>query len=177
MTRFGSSQAGAVLGFAVSLLVAGLLVDIAFTQPRLREVRRLRLQRDELLHQLGNVENREHEVKAIAELLSVDTLAELRPAPDDDPLTFVGRLLEGSRLTRLELSTTGTSETESFRRTRFALRVLGSYGRILEFVRNLERGPRLATVDAFVIEAATGPEALEGRLNISIHDPRSSGTP
>jgi hypothetical protein len=177
MTRFGSSRTSAVLGFAVLLLVAGLLVDIAFTQPRLREVRRLRLQRDELLRQLGNLENRQHEVRAIAGLLSVETLAELRATPENTPLIFVGRLLEDSRLTRLELSAAGTSESDSFRRTRFALRVLGSYGRILEFVRTLERGPRLATVDAFAIEAATGPEALEGRLNISIYDPRSNDKP
>jgi len=160
------------LAVAAALIGISLTVDLGFIQPRVRQLRQLGLQRDQLLEQIGQGMDRGRYRKDLARYLKVADLSELlNHESDSDPLTYVGEMLDASRLTRLELTHAGTSRSDHLQRTQFALRVLGDYEHILSFLCDLERGPRLATIDAFSISTVRDSRSLEGRLNISIYDP------
>ncbi len=156
---------------AAVLLLVALVIDMGFTRPRLGEVRRLKDRRDQLLGQVAKLGGHDERSQGFAKLLKVQSLTELLEEPAGDPLAYIGSVLEESRLTRLDLATMGSSQSHGIRRTRFALRTTGSYGRTLEFMRKLETGSRVATIDAFWIEALWEPRTLESRINLTICDP------
>jgi len=167
-----STRMNLFLALAAVLLAVGLTVDIGFIQPQLRQLRQLSLQRDQLLIQIGQGMDRSRNSQTLTRLLNVSELSLLLPAETDpDPLTYLGELLNESRLTRLELTHAGRTVTDQLLRTQFMLRVTGSYDRTLNFVRAIERGPRLAVVDAFSIEAIKESQMLESRLQVSIYEP------
>jgi hypothetical protein len=160
------------LGLAAALLAIGLVVDLGFIQPQVRQMRQLGLQRDQLLDQIGQGLDRSRQRKDLARYLNVTDLSELlNDKRESDPLAYIGARLDANSLTRLELTHAGTSAMNNLQRTQFALRVLGSYQNILNFLCDLERGSRLATVDAFTITTVRESRSLEARLNISIYEP------
>jgi hypothetical protein len=114
----------------------------------------------------------DEEAQRLAASLGVNDLAEAMSGSSlSDPVTFLGGLIADSRLTRLELATHNAVNVGNLRRTRFSLRVLGTYSRILQLVQSMERSSRLVTVDAFSLQPAAESAALEGRLDVSIYDP------
>ena len=88
-----------------------------------------------------------------------------------EAVSYIGQVLGGTQLNRLELTTTKTGETGKFRRTQISLRVMGRFSQILDFVKALEKGHRLISVDGLVIEEILGTRNLEGRLSLSVYDP------
>jgi len=159
---------------AAALLLLALALDLGFTRPGHDLVQALAVEQARVSTEIGRTSARDIEHRELAERLGVDELGDLvTTTPPEDPLSYLGATLDRSRLTRLELTTMGTSSSGRLQRTRFTLRVLGSYGQILDFVRDLEEGPRLVTVDALTIETMLEQTALEGRLTLSIHDPRT----
>ncbi len=154
-------------------LVACAVIDVAFTQPQLRTVKRLAAQRAELLEKLTEASERERRSKRLAQFLEVDDLTQLATLTGEDPLTYVASMVKAARLTQLELTAGDSGRIGSYRRARFTVRLQGSYERTLDFVRMLEEGARLASIDALVVKRADS-RSVENRFNISIYDPVSA---
>jgi hypothetical protein len=154
------------------LLILGLLVDIGFTRPKLRAVRSLEVQKAQLQRRLVQLERQEQRVDELAAYLGGDDLNEALSNLDvGDPLAYLSQLIETARLRRQELGTEETTEQGKLRRTQFYLRVIGSFSRILELVRQLEQSPRLAVVDAMILEKEYDSGQLKARLRVSIYEP------
>jgi hypothetical protein len=157
---------------AVVLLVLGIVVDLGFTQKRSQDVRRLARERAQLQEKLSNLESRDLGSQKLAAYFGVERLTELLDRDQRaDPVTYVSDLLNESGLTRLELGTMATSEVGRLQRTEFYVRASGRYKRVLDFTRKLEQRPRLARVDALVLEQMVESSHLEARFNLSIYDP------
>ena len=163
---------------AAVLLAAGLLVDIGFIRPGRGELARLKAAREDTRLRLGQQRALDEEAGSLAASLGVSDLAEaMSGATLSDPVTFLGGLIADARLTRLELATHASADAGSLHRTRFSLRVLGAYPRILQLVQSMERSSRLVTVDAFSLQPAADSADLEGRLDVSIYDPAAERRP
>lgn len=155
-----------------SLLLLGLVIDVGINRAAINEVRRLGLYRAQLLDQTNQLVERNLDNQTLAKALKVESLADvLVPNTDMNPVSYIGQQLDNSGLTRLELSTLGVSESDNLRQNRFSLRALGKYTEIMDFVRSVEQGETLATLDAFSIETVVGKNSLEGRFNISVYEP------
>jgi len=171
-SKFQSRGILAAFAFALMLLVFGVLVDFGYTKPRLDEMRRLEAERNSLLTRINELADRNSESNALARSLSRDKLEDIFDEVDGlEPVAYVGQILSATPLTRLEMTTTGTVGAGRLHRTEISLRVLGRYSHMVDFVRSLETGRRLVTVDAMIIEQVMGTRDLEGRLNLSIYDP------
>ena len=155
---------------AAGLLTAGLIVDLAFTRPKIQELHSLMRQQNEIRAELGQMMKTRSDNDDLLRFLEEQVFA--TEAPSTDPAAFLGEKVEESKLTRLELRATDNSETSTMRRTQFFLRLLGKFGPTIEFVRSLEQGSRLIIVDAIRIEPQVGSSSLETRLNLSIYDPK-----
>ena len=176
-TRVKIPPASLLFGVAILLLAVGLIVDLGFTQPRVQEVRRLDSERQELLDRLTARSVRDREAEQLARSIgAADLEGALEVHGDSDPVTFLAAALEENNLTTIELSTHATHNTGQFRRTRFTLRVGGRYNRILDFVRTIERSPRLVTVDALSIVEAEDSSLLESRIDVTVFE-FSAGLP
>jgi hypothetical protein len=171
MRKFLDTRIAVILAIAGLLLVVGLIVEMGFARPRLREISRLIDERSQLLSQIRAQQMQDGLSDEMAEHLGVGDLSELASAPDADPATYLGMLLDHSRLVRLSMTTDGGKEFSGIRRSDFSLRAQGGYAAMQAFVRDLESGPRLASVEAFDIRTQTDSSQLEGRFNISIYDP------
>jgi Tfp pilus assembly protein PilO len=172
MHKIRLSKMRVLFTLAIALFVAGLAIDLGFARPRFRRVEMLREQHAWTLDQMLYQHQSQLESRTMAQILEVEDLAELTvKRSDSDPLVFLGDLLSESGVTRLELTTVATDDTQLLRRTQFSIRITGRYQKILELVRTIEQSPRLATIDAFALESVTGQKTLDGRLNISIYDP------
>lgn len=171
MRKFLDTRIAVVLAIAGLLMVAGLIVEMGFARPRMREISRLIEERSQLLAQIRAQQSQDGLSDEMADQLGLDDLARLGAAPEADPATYLGKLLDQSRLVRLSLTTAGGKEFNGIRRSDFNLRAQGGYAAMQAFVRDLESGPRLASVEAFDIRTQTDTSALEGRFNISIYDP------
>ncbi len=160
------------------LLLLGLVVDLALNQPAVKEIRRLEAYQGQLMGQMAQLGDQHHSNRDLAKALKISTLADLSSeGMNEDPVAYIGRLLERSGLERLELTARGVAETDVLRLHRFTLRTLGGYSAVQGFVRDLELGERLATVDAFSIEGTDRRERLEGRFNLTLYSMISKGTP
>ena len=53
-----------------------------------------------------------------------------------------------------------------------SVRAAGSYDQLVEFVRMLESGRRLATIESFRIKTPSKSKKLEGRFTLSLFDPK-----
>lgn len=161
-----------VLAVAVALIVGGLAVSFLLTGPLLDDIGRLRRQRATVVGAVQQDMARAAEQRALAKVLDVDPGSPV-DAPTVDPLVFLGRLLDESGLTRLELTTTATAESGRLQRTGFVVRAAGDYADILAFVRALESSRRTVTVDALQIDTVVGTGRQECRLLVSVHDVRT----
>lgn len=170
-SRVKIPPASMLLGVAIILLAVGLVVDLGFTQPRVQEVRRLDSERRGLLDRLTARSVRDREAEQLARSIgATDLKGAIEVHRNSDPVTFLATALDDNKLTTIELGTTSSHNTGQLTRTRFSLRVRGRYNRILDFVRTIERSPRLVTVDALSIVEAEDSNLLEGRIDASVYE-------
>ncbi len=163
---------------AGGLLVVALLLQLAYVQPRLEEVRRLGAQRAGLSRQAGELDRVALEAHFLTRRLQVKDLREvLSDRHNPDPVAYVGGLLERSGLRRLELSTGSGEADSSFQRVQSTVRVMGTYSQVLDFVRALEDGAPLSSVDALSLEAVQNERMLEARFGITVYRPRMERMP
>lgn len=168
----GSRRVQIIFGAALLLLLAGVGIDMVLVRPRLDEIRGLEARRASLLARIDELAATSKESHTLARALGRDELAGLPDlGRDKEAVAYIGQVLGGTKLNRLELTTTATGETGGFRRTQISLRVLGRYNHILDFVKALEEGQRLISVDGLVVEEVLGTKNLEGRLSLSVYDP------
>jgi hypothetical protein len=167
---------GILFALAVLLLITGLVVDRSIVASRQQEIRSLTGERKQLLASTSRAVKQDMTRQELTEILSVPDLAELASEPlPADPVVFLGQMLDRSELTRLELTTRTSGPVGLLHRTEFSVRVLGSFAALLEFLRSLEEAGRLITVDDLSLKRIFGHEDVEGRLNLSIYDPRREG--
>jgi Tfp pilus assembly protein PilO len=168
----------AFVGVGVALLVLGLAFDLALTQPRIQQLRRLDGQRQELMRQLSERAAVAKNGKDLLEFATAENLgAGLLSTPREDPLTYVGGLIERAGLRQLELSGGGGQTAGGTVRSALALRVEGSYRRVVALVQALEQGARLATITDVDIEPSSDGTTLEARISLLIHDPQPEKEP
>ena len=160
-----------LLGIATLLMIVGLAVELGMTRPRLEEIRRLEARQRTLAQQAAGEAARRQEIRDMAATLHVEDLSELRGLADLDPVVFVGRTIQQAQLVRRELSAHEIQEDASLKRSRFYVRVEGSYARMLNFVRILEQSARPVTIEALDIKVPLGGSSLEARFEITVHDP------
>ncbi|MBP6874823.1 MAG: hypothetical protein KBD56_01990 [Candidatus Eisenbacteria bacterium] len=163
----------AFVGAGTALLLIGLIFDLALTRPRIHELRRLEAERGENLKRQTEhmaVERQERELIGLAREQGLEETL-FRPAAQD-PLTYVGGLIERSGIRRLALNDGGSQAIEQVVRTKLTLRVAGAFGPTLSFVRALEQSPRLIVIQDFDIEPSIEGPGLESRLTIFVHDPK-----
>jgi hypothetical protein len=170
--RFLGQETGRLLGLAGLCMALSLVAQLMLVHPRQGELRRLSADRQRLLSRIAEESRSDQLDLGLASLLGVKELTELTGAQAGEPLTYVGKLLDRSRLTRLDITTDGVKETDLLVRTSFTVRVLGGYPNVLGFVKSLESGTRVATVDAFEMEHDVASDRLETRLSLSIWDPK-----
>jgi len=174
MSQFASPRVNLFLALAAVLLGLGVVIDLGFTQPRIREIEQLQGRRSELLGQFAQQVATEREGADLAEILAIEDLSGAALTGSTvDPLTYVGGLIEVAGLRRLALTHEERRKTVRLTRTRLMLRVEGSYRQILSFVRALEQGARLIIVDTFSIEPAADSQRMEARMSISVFDPHA----
>ena len=152
------------------LLVGGLLVDLGLNQPATAEVKRLETYQAQLQGRLIQIGEQHHSDRDLAKALQLGELSDLSAeARQEDPIAYIGGLLNAAGLMRLELTTLGAVDEGGLRTHRFAVRVLGDFNEMLAFVRGLELGSHLAAIDAFSIETTDTRQQLEGRFNLSVY--------
>ena len=168
----GSRRVVMTFGAMLLLLAAGVFIDLALLKPQLAEVRRLEAERTSLLSRIDELAASSQEGHTMARALGRENLAGLMDeGMQQEAVSYIGQVLGNTRLNRLELTTTKTKEAGKFRQTQVSLRVLGRFSQILNFVKALEEGHRLISVDGLVIEEILGTRDLEGRLSLSVYDP------
>ena len=155
------------------LLVCGLIVDATFTRSQLEAKRQLLARREALIAELRPIQMRERKVREMAGALGAPDLATaVQALQEKDPVTYLGRMVSSSGLVGREMGTEATTEEGGLRRTRFFVRVQGSFPKIALLVRRLEEGPRLVTIDALAIQQLEEEGGgTEGRLNLSVYSP------
>lgn len=170
MNRNGALTTRNVLPAVAAILVAaGLGIDLGYTQPRVREVRRLKGVQLETLNQLAQSAAQSRERKYLAKLLDRMSLPDTLSTVDEDPIEYLGHALDRAGLVQGELSTGAVLGAGSLHRARHSLQVRGGYSEILRFVRDLEMGRRLVTVEAISIVPPLDPGPLEARIDVSTY--------
>jgi len=172
MPRLPVQDTRVLLGLAALGMALALVAQLTLVHPRQGELRRLSGDRQAFLTRIAQESQAIQRDLGLAPLLGVEELTDLTAQPAGDPLTYLGDLLNSSRVTRLDITTDGIRESGLLVRTSFTVRVLGSYPRVLGFVKSLESGTRVATVDALEMEQDAAAGRLETRLSVSIWDPK-----
>jgi len=172
----GSLRGGGALALAAALLLLGLGVDLALTQPELRDLRRLKPRRAELQQRLQEIDRLDLDAKSMARYLggesATEDLAEaLARHRTGDDVNYLNSLIEASGVRRGELGTDVSEVLGKCRRTQYYVRVYGRYEEILDLVRRLEAGGRLAGVDAMVLSRERESTRIEARLKVSLYHP------
>jgi hypothetical protein len=168
--RQNSGRTARPAALAILLLALGLVTDLGFTRPRLQEVRRLMAERTRVLETLARVSQTEREALDLAHRLGAGDLSEALAAQRrEDPLTYLGQEVERAHLVRRELGSQASETVGSLRRNRYHLGVRGSYFQILGFLRTIEQGSWLVTVDALSMEQMPESADLEGRIYLSVY--------
>jgi Tfp pilus assembly protein PilO len=158
---------------AVGLLFLGLIVDLGFTGPQIRNLTRSTAERDQLRQQMMTAGRQKERGQTLARALGGQELDEaLRAQAAMDPIDYLGRLLAQAGLRRTELGTQKSVDSERLRRTSFFLRACGRYGQIVAFLRDLEESPRLVLIDDFTLQPAPDDaRLLEARIELSMVEP------
>jgi hypothetical protein len=167
MTR----QSGWVIGLALVLMIAGLVADLGFVHPQLKEYRSLNAERLRLRDRLVDIESQREAFRQLSGYLDAG-------GPDagggesrlPDPVDYLAEGIQFAKLWRLELRTGVVGASDGFLRSRIFLRAKGSYAQIVDFISWLEKGKRLVAVDALSIQPIIDSRDLELRINVSIYD-------
>lgn len=159
------------IGGAVLMLVAGLVIEMGFARPLMNEINAMKAERGRIRTELVRQSALDKEGTALATVFGLEDLAELGRRPEQDALGWLGRTLSDSRLVRLELTSSGAEDFGKVRRSDFTVLARGDFPAMQRFVKRLEEGPRLVTVDAFTIKPLFNTDELEGRFMLSIYDP------
>jgi Tfp pilus assembly protein PilO len=160
---------------ATLVLVAGLAVDFFVVTPGLGEVQSLNDQRLQLMKNNETNLALSREINQLKTLLKVDSLNDLDDLNIVDPIAYVGLKLADTRLQRIEITTGESAVAGKLRSTRISVRVRGRYTDIVTFVRSLEMGVRLVTLDDLDVEQLELDNRLEARLNLTVLDPAGRG--
>jgi len=169
--RSTGTRVPAVLGAAGLLLVVGLVIEMAFARPRLQEIRRLTDECASIQTRIQDQQRLEGQSRQLAVHFELPGLSELTSRTQPDAVAFLGQALDRSGLQRLDMTTNGGEDFGRLRRSDFLIRARGNYAEIQSFVRDLESGHRLVSIDALSIKTMLESSDLEGRFNISIYDP------
>jgi len=160
------------IGVVFALLVAGVIVDMSVTSPRVADLRELMETRHALRSQLGEAMGSKFRENDAARALGVDNIQiAITPSPED-PVSYLGHVIEQSGLTRLNLVSVEQDEGERLKRSEFSVRTAGSYDEIIDFVQRLETGQRLVTIDRFNFASHLVGDEIEGKFTLSIYDPK-----
>jgi len=158
-----------LLLISVLVVVGGLTLDVLFLGPKTKELRRLETQRSQLIGQVAETKTSARINQRLTQYLAGNNLrADAQSV--SDPTSFLGSMIEGSNLVRLELKAVETVESTNLIQSRFFLRVKGDFNPTLDFVRKLEQGTRLAVIDEIKISPARDQVGLETSINLSIYD-------
>jgi Tfp pilus assembly protein PilO len=167
------------LGIALgALVVLAVAVDFAGLRPAAARIRRLEAQRAELAARVVTQSEQQRETEFLArELGSSGSTPGVQVEPVADPMTIVDGFIARRGLECTELASKPVDESGQVVRARLNTVVRGSFAQILGFVRDLEQGPRVITIDALWLEAIPGTARLEGRLSLSVYGPKQEGRP
>jgi len=156
---------------AAIVLLLGMAVDLGVTRPKIRNYHRLNEEIATLGAKEVSVLQSERESQSLLRFLREQGLGDsLEAGKSGTPTTYLGELIETSGLTRLELRTTETMESKNLSRNKFVLRVSGKFKQTLDFLRSLEGGARLASIEELKIGPSSDRKKLETRLVLSIYD-------
>ncbi len=160
------------IGVVAFLLVTGLIIDLLVVSPRVNKLNSMTSFRHDLRVQLGQAMGSKFRERDAARALGVEniTLA-ITPSPED-PVSYLGHAIEASGLTRLNMVTISSKSTVRLERTDFNIRTAGTYAEIVDFVRRLETGDRLVTIDKFKFASHFIGNEIEGKFTLSIYDPK-----
>jgi hypothetical protein len=153
------------------LLLIGVVVDQAFTQPQSRDLAQASEKRSELLNEVRELGLQHVQSDELAALFNLDDVADLLDPPEVEPVAYVGSLIERTQLKRITITHAGTTTVGKLRKSTFTLHLTGSYPRLVAFTRAVEQGPRLAAIDVLTFTTAVGSSTLEAKLSLSIFDP------
>ncbi len=169
--RCAGTRLPVVLATAGLLLVVGLVIEMAFARPRLQEIQRLTGECASLQSQIQDQLRFESASRQLAVHFDLPGLSELTGRSQPDAVAYLGQALDRAGLQRLDMTTNGGEDFGKLRRNDFLIRACGDYAEIQTFVRDLESGRRLVSIDALAIKSMLESSDLEGRFNISIYDP------
>jgi hypothetical protein len=160
------------IGAVVFLLVTGLVIDLTIVSPRVDKLDSMTSFRHDLRVQLGQAMGSKFREHDAAKALGVENIAlAITPSPED-PVSYLGHAIEASGLARLNMVTLGSKSTVRLERTDFSIRTAGTYAEIVDFVRRLETGDRLVTIDKFKFASHFIGDEVEGKFTLSIYDPK-----
>jgi len=163
---------GFALLLAAAVLVVGLVVYMGFVAPRIDEMRQLEAACATLRTQLHEQAMVGREREELVRFLDLEGLSVRDDALQEDAITYLARLVKSAGLETLELTSGRGKRTVSSSAAPLGLTVRGRFARILDFVRTLEKSPRLVTVDAFSIEMIDEESVLEADFTVTVYDPK-----
>ncbi len=165
------NRIGLTAVLATAILALGLAVNLGFTRPQQEEFRRLAQQRAAARGQLAALEIQELQSRDLAAGLGGEDLRSALQAQNrTDLVGFLSNTILQSGLTRLEMSTQSSAEENHLRRTHFFLHLSGTYASTVDFVRRLEQGPRLVTIESLALEMGPEATALDVRIELSVYE-------
>jgi len=159
-----------IMAIALLVIVVGVSVDLALVTPKSKRLVSLENKRMELLGQVAQVQSSERDNRRLLGYLEHYGLR-TSSLIKEDPTAFLGKLIEDTNLVRLELRAVDVIESANLVQTKFFLRVHGPFDPTLQFIRTLESGTRLVTVDEIKINTSLDNRNLETRMTLSIYDP------
>ncbi len=159
-----------ILAIGLLFLLVGISVDLALVTPKSKRLVSLEKKRSELLGQVAQAQNSDRESQRLLDYLESNGLR-TSSLGKEDPTAFLGKLIEDSKLVRLELKAIESIESANLLQSKFFLRVHGSFDPTLRFLQTLESGTRLVAIDEIKINTGLDKKKLETRLNLSIYDP------
>jgi hypothetical protein len=158
---------------AAITIVGGLALDLFFVGPGSKKLAQFERKRVELIGQVSKVQYTDLENQRLQEYLDKRNLRS-EDISVEDPTVFLGNLIEESKLVRLELKAIDSIESANLTQSRFFIRVIGNFDYTLGFVKSLESGPRLVSIDEIKVSSGSDRKKLETRINLSIFDPLGS---
>lgn len=162
----------AALALVAVLLLASLVMDFAVISPRIDRKHQLEAERSRLRAELGRTLGAKFRDVDAARALDAPDLETAIAAPAEDPVGYLGRLVDDSGLQRLALTRVNKRESANLVSTEFNVRASGRFDQLVEFVRAAEAGRRLAVIEDLVVMPARSGDEVEGRLRLTLHDPK-----
>lgn len=92
-------------------------------------------------------------------------------------LIYLNRLIDTSRLTRVDFHTEAGQRDGSFYMERFFVTLEGTGSQLLEFIRNVESSPRLALFEQLRFDPEAESTTLRMRARVVIYSLPEGGTP